>query len=177
MPQPIKLEILRELVATGSVKSATILGKKGGYAVLTSIGTQQRPLGTKFGTTRMFSTIDTAVRVLRELGMQRFQVDVTNFKEGRLRAARPDVAVKAKAARDALAHDQWFRAQVDEALAEDARGEAAWQEHDAMWDELEAEARQRLAERDGADLSNSRVRKTLGKTAIGKKSGAQRKKD
>ncbi|HUB88422.1 MAG TPA: hypothetical protein VMA74_01690 [Dyella sp.] len=177
MLQPIKLETLRELVAAGTVKSATILGKSGGYAVLTSVGAQQRPLGTKYGTTRMFSTIDTAVRVMRELGVQRFQLDVTNFEEGRLRAPRPDVAVKAKAARDALAHDKWFRAQVDEALAEDARGEATWHEHDAMWNELEAETRRRLAERDGVPASKPQAKKSPGKAAAGRKSGARRKKD
>ena len=177
MLQPIKLETLRELIAAGTVKSATILGKSGGYAVLTSIGEQQRPLGTKFGTTRMFSTIDTAVRVMRELGVQRFQLDVTNFEKGRLRAARPDVAVKAKAARDALAHDKWFRAQVNEALAEDARGEATWHDHDAMWDQLEAETSQRLAERDGTPQSKPHTKKASAKAAGGRKSGVRRKKD
>ena len=63
MLQPIKLESLRELVAAGSIKSVTILGQKGGYAVVASIGMQQRTLGTKFGEVRMFGSTDTAVKV------------------------------------------------------------------------------------------------------------------
>lgn len=140
MLQPIKLESLRELVAAGSVKSATILGQKGGYAVLASIGMQQRPLGTKFGEVRMFGSTDTAVKVMREIGVYQFSVDVTHFEAGRLRAARPDVTEKAKNAATALAHDRWFREQVTAAIDKDKRGEAIWHEHDAMWDELEAQA-------------------------------------
>lgn len=140
MLQPIKLESLRELVAAGSIKSATILGQKGGYAVVASIGMQQRPLGTKFGDVRMFGSTDTAVKVLRELGLSQFNLDVSNYEEGRLRAARPDVTAKAKNAAAAVAHDRWFREQVTEAIAKDERGEAIWHDHDAMWDELEAHA-------------------------------------
>jgi hypothetical protein len=125
----------------------------------------------------MFGTIDTAVRVLRELGVQRFQLDVTDFEEGRLRAARPDITAKAKAVKNALAHDTWFRAQVDEALAEEARGEASWHEHDAMWDELEAEARQRLAERDGAREPRLQASKSSPKSRAGKKTGQRRKRN
>lgn len=145
MPQPIKLESLRELVAAGAVTSATILGQKGGYAVMASIGMQQRPLGTKLGEVRMFGSTDTAVKVMRDLGVYQFKVDVTHFEAGRLRAARPDVAEKAKSAATALAYDRWFRGQVSAALDKDQRGETVWHEHDAMWDELEAQAAERVA--------------------------------
>jgi hypothetical protein len=148
MLQPIKLESLRELVAAGSIKSATILGQKGGYAVVASIGMQQRPLGTKFGEVRMFGSTDTAVKVLRELGLSHFNLDVSNYEEGRLRAARPDVTAKAKNAATAVAHDRWFREQVTEAIAKDARGETTWHDHDAMWDELEAQAARLVAAKD-----------------------------
>ena len=150
MLQPIKLESLRELVAAGSIKSATILGQKGGYAVVASIGMQQRPLGTKFGEVRMFGSTDTAVKVLRELGLSQFNLDVSNYEEGRLRAARPDVTAKAKNAAAALAHDRWFRGQVQEALDKEARGEAEWIEHDVLWDGLEAYARDLVAQRDAS---------------------------
>lgn len=145
MLQPIKLESLRELVAAGSVKSAMILGQKGGYAVLASIGVQQRPLGTKFGEVRMFGSTDTAVKVMREIGVYQFNIDITHFEAGRLRAARPDVTAKAKSAATALAHDRWFREQVTAAIGKDKRGEAIWHEHDAMWDELESQAAELVA--------------------------------
>ena len=145
MAQPVKLESLRELVAAGSVTSATILGQKGGYAVLASIGTQQRPLGTKSGGVRMFGSADTAVKVMRDLGVYQFKVDITHFEAGRLRAARPDVAEKARSAATALAYDRWFREQVGAAIDRDQRGETVWHEHDAMWDELEAQTAERMA--------------------------------
>lgn len=148
MLQPIKLESLRELVAAGAVKSATILGQKGGYAVLASVGMQQRPLGTKFGDVRMFASTDTAVKALRDVGLSLFTVDVTHHEKGRLRAARPDVTQKAKQASAALAHDRWFREQVTEAIAKDKRGGATWHDHDAMWDELEANAAKLVAAKD-----------------------------
>lgn len=148
MLQPIKLESLRELVAAGSLTSATILGQKGGYAIVASIGMQQRPLGTKFGEVRMFGSADTAVKVLRELGLSQFNLDVSNYQEGRLRAARPDVTAKARNAAAAVAHDRWFREQVTEAIAKDERGEATWHDHDAMWDELETQATALVAARD-----------------------------
>ncbi|MGH8190194.1 MAG: hypothetical protein ACREP2_01950 [Rhodanobacteraceae bacterium] len=145
MLQPIKLESLRELVAAGSVTSATILGQKGGYAVLASIGVQQRPLGTKLGEVRMFGSTDTAVKVMRDLGVYQFNVDVTHFEAGRLRAARPDVTEKAKSAATALAYDRWFRKQVSAAVDKDKRGETVWHDHDAIWDELEAQAAELVA--------------------------------
>jgi len=148
MLQPIKLESLRELVAAGSIKSVTILGQKGGYAVVASIGMQQRTLGTKFGEVRMFGSTDTAVKVLRELGLSQFNLDVSNYEGGRLRAARPDVTAKAKNAAAAVAHDRWFREQVTAAIAKDKRGEATWHDHDAMWDELEGQTAQLVAARD-----------------------------
>ncbi|EQD50270.1 hypothetical protein B2A_07363, partial [mine drainage metagenome] len=111
-PSPIKLESLRGLVDAGTVKSATILGREGGYTVMAKVGTQQRPLGTKFGEVRMFASTDTAVKTLREAGLSMFNLDVSEYVPGRLRAARPDVTRKAKQASAALAHDHWFREQV-----------------------------------------------------------------
>ncbi|PIV32654.1 MAG: hypothetical protein COS34_11960 [Lysobacterales bacterium CG02_land_8_20_14_3_00_62_12] len=140
MLQPIKLESLRELVAAGSIQSATIQGQKGGYAIVASIGMQQRPLGTKFGDVRVFGNTDTAVKLLRDLGLFQFNLDVSNYEAVRLRAARPDVTEKAKTAAALLAHDRWFREQVIEAIAKDESGAATWHDHDAMWDELEAQA-------------------------------------
>ena len=145
MVQPIKLESLRELVAAGSVKSATILGQKGGYAVVASDGMQQRLLGTKYGEIRMFASTDSAVKVLRDIGLSLFNLDVTHYEAGRLRAARPDVTRKAQLAGTALAHDRWYREQVQAAIDSDAHGETTWHEHDALWDKLEADATLHIA--------------------------------
>lgn len=140
MSQPIKIEVLRELIASGAVKSATILGQKGGYALLANVGMKQRLLGTRDGDVRLFGSVDTVVKALSGTGLVHYQVDMSNYEKGLLRKARPDLTAKAKAASTALAHDRWFRDQVTETLAKDERGEATWHDHDAMWDTLEAQA-------------------------------------
>lgn len=148
MSEPLKPESFRELVKSGVVTSATILGQKGGYAVLASIGMQQRPLGTRSGEVRMFSTADTAIKLLRELGIYHADLDVTHYEAGSLRPGRPDTAEKNRAANAALEHDRWFRAQVQEALDKMENGTAEFIDHDTMWDELEAYARELATQRD-----------------------------
>ncbi|BBD80761.1 hypothetical protein [Aerosticca soli] len=140
MTRPIKIETLRELVSAGSVQSATIMGQKGGYAVLVDVGMQQRPLGTKYGKARMFATTDTAVKALREIGMQRFKVDVTHYEPGSLRPGRPDTTRRAKEAAHRLEHDRWFRDQVQRTKAAIEAGTEPLIDGDTLWAELTAEA-------------------------------------
>lgn len=142
MPQPIKPESFRELVTSGAVKSATILGQKGGYALLASIGMQQRPLGTRTGAVRMFSTADTALKLLRELGVYHVNVDVTHYEAGSLRPPRPDTAQKNRAANAALEHDKWFRAQVREVRDGLKDGTVDLVDSETMWGRLRARARE-----------------------------------
>ncbi len=144
---PIKMETLREMVSAGAVKAATILGQKGGYTVLASIGMQDRPLATKFGEVRMFASTDTAVKALRDAGLARFTLDVTNYQEGLLRAPRPDVRKRAQEATAALEHTRWMHDQVAPVLERVKSGKAALRGHDDVWSRVEAHARTRLAER------------------------------
>lgn len=150
MAVTIKLDPLRELAAAGGVKGATILGQKGGYAVLARIGMQERPLGTRQGSVRMFGSLDSAVRTLRDLGLAQFQVDVSNYEEGRLRAARPDVRKRAAEAREAVDHARWVTDQVAPVYERVTRGEATLHSHESVWNRVQAHARQRLEERDAA---------------------------
>lgn len=149
MSHIIKLDSLRELVDAGGVTSATILGQKGGYAVVACIGMRERPLGTRQGDVRMFGRLDTAAKTLRDLGLVQFRVDVTHYEEGSLRAPRPDTKQRAGAAAEALAHDRWFREQVEATQAKIARGEGRFFGHAEAFDLLDAYAAQRAAERDG----------------------------
>lgn len=142
MSQSIKPESFRELVASGAVKSVTILGQKGGYALLASIGMQQRPLGTRSGDVRMFSTADTALKLLRELGVYHVNVDVTHYQAGSLRPPRPDTAQKNRAANAALEHDKWFRAQVRQARDGLENGTVELVDSEVMWGRLRARARE-----------------------------------
>lgn len=156
MTSPLKPESFRDLVISGAVKSATILGRKGGYAVLAGIGREQRPLGTRQGTVRTFSTADTAIKWLRGLGVYHAQLDTTHLEEGSLRPPRPDTARKSREANAALEHDRWFRGQVQSTLDRMARGEEKLVPHDEVWDDLEAYARELAAKRDAGKVTVSR---------------------
>jgi hypothetical protein len=136
MAWSIKLENLRDLVSAGVVKTATIRGQKGGFSVRANMGVQERVLANKLGHVKIFATTDTAVRELARLGLLSFTVDISQYEKGLLRAPRVDVTERAKRAAVALEHEQWFRAQVDEALQQDERGLASLHGHDAVWAEV-----------------------------------------
>lgn len=159
MAQPIKPESFRDLAASGAVKSATILGQKGGFAVVAKVGMQERPLGTRQGDVRMFGKADTALKLLRELGVMHAGVDMTHYEEGRLRAARPDIAKKNREAHGALEHDRWFREQVQATQAKIERGEARFIPHDELWDGLEAYARELVQQREAGKSEKPTRRK------------------
>jgi len=160
--QPIKLENLREMVEAGAVKSARIVGQKGGFAVVAHVGMQQRALGTKFGEVRVFSVADTAIKTLRDMGLMQFSVDVTHYQAGTLRAARGDTANRHRKAREALEHDKWFRDKVQESLDKTKNGSAVFIDHDEMWDRLEAYARSRVAERDAGKAKPAKAKRKAG---------------
>ncbi|MHB1616484.1 MAG: hypothetical protein ACYCUX_04370 [Metallibacterium sp.] len=152
-------------MTSGAVKSATIRGQKGGYAVLACVGMQQRPLGTRTGAVRLFSTADTAIKLLRGLGVYHAKLDMTHYEAGSLRPARPDIARKNREANAALEHDRWFRDQVVSTKAKIERGEMRLIPHDEFWDGIEAYARELVAKR---DVDNKAVK---GKAPASRKAG------
>ena len=91
MLETIKEATLKELVQAQSVRSASVLGKHGGYVISVRYGLAERALGTSRGGLRLF-TLDAASKFLRDLGLPRFEVDATGYEPGRIRKARPDRA-------------------------------------------------------------------------------------
>lgn len=160
MAEPIKLENLRDLVAIGAVKTATIFGQKGGFTVLANTGVQQRILANKVGQVKMFATTDTAVKELARLGLSSFVVDISEYEKGLLRAPRTDVTERAKRAAAALEHEQWFRTQVDEALHQEELGVATLHGHEDVWAEVKKATSALLARR-SSGLSTPAPRKTV----------------
>lgn len=142
----VKIETLRELIAAGAVRSATLLGQRGGYAVLVRAGMAERYLANKAGTVKLYARLDTAAKDLRELGLAEFGVNVVNFEPGRLRPARPDRVTGLKRAHQLAAHDAWFREQVQQTLAKVERGEGALLSHDEVITRLRAHAAERDAQ-------------------------------
>lgn len=129
----VKLTTLRDLVDAGTVRRVTLVGQRGGYAVLARYGTQKRTLAAKSGEPRLFASIDTAARVLRALGVADFEVNAVNYAPGDpLRRRRPDRSAALKAVHQAAEYDAWFRAQVGQALEEAGDPATRWVPHEAV---------------------------------------------
>lgn len=91
MLETIREATLKELVHAQSVRSATVLGRPGGYAISVRYGLTERALATSRGGLRLF-TLNAAGKFLRDLGLAKFEVDASGYEPGRIRPARPDRA-------------------------------------------------------------------------------------
>jgi hypothetical protein len=95
---------LRELCSAGAVQDVVVVGmQQGGYGVRIAYGAGGRQiekvLGTSRGGVRRFASLDTAGAFVRELGAQRFGVDMSDYEPGLVRAPRPDRAEALKKTR------------------------------------------------------------------------------
>lgn len=88
----IREPVLRELIRTAIPISAVIKGTKRGFSVVARFGDRDTTLETARGDVRIFASLDTAALFVQELGLQRFEIDMTDHQPGRLRKARPDRA-------------------------------------------------------------------------------------
>ena len=134
--QPIKLEIVKPMVSAGAIRAASIIGQKGGFAVVFNVGMQQQPLATRAGAVRVFSRSDTAIQTLHELGIRQFNVDTRQYQAGTLRAPRPDIRKRHQEAAQAVSHSRWMRGEVQSTLDKIERGEGRWHSLDDVATEL-----------------------------------------
>jgi hypothetical protein len=88
---PIKESALRGLAESSAIKSACVVGTRGGYSIVVRYGAVERELSSVRGDIRLF-TLGNASKFLRGIGLYRFEVDATEYEEARLRKARPDRA-------------------------------------------------------------------------------------
>jgi len=88
----IKEPVFRELVQASAVAGATVTGQEKGFAVMVRFGTGEKILATTRGAVRLFASLDTAGAFIRDVGLPRFDVDMSRHEPGRLRKARPDRA-------------------------------------------------------------------------------------
>lgn len=77
----VKLDTARQLVDAGAVQGAEVIGLPGGWAVQLKTNNCMRTLATRQAEPRMFSTFETAVKVIREqLGLHgRLVVDTEKW--------------------------------------------------------------------------------------------------
>lgn len=110
MPESVQLATARELTAAGSVRDTVVLGQRGGYSVLFKVGTGERTLATKLGSVRLFSGVDAAARVLRDIGIARYRVDASGLTQGDpARRRRPDRAAALKRTHENAAYLEFLQ--------------------------------------------------------------------
>jgi len=86
-PEPIRIEALREIASAGAVRAVVLVGQRGGWALVASVGMAERVLANRTRQPRLFATIDMAAKSLRALGIADFAVRGAGWAAGRLRPA------------------------------------------------------------------------------------------
>jgi hypothetical protein len=84
--------VLRELVQASAEVTARIVGKENSFRVVVKLTSGEKTVVTSRGQIRLFASLDTAASFIGELGLVSFDVDISHYKPGRLRAPRPDRA-------------------------------------------------------------------------------------
>jgi hypothetical protein len=109
---------LRELVDSGAKIGAEVVGTDEGWSIVIRRGRSERPLTASRGELRVFRKFETLAGYLKTLGLTDLHVQTTGYQPG---GRPPDsrsvtASRRMRAAHDAAAYDQWFRAQVQAAL-------------------------------------------------------------
>jgi hypothetical protein len=99
-PIPLLQEApLRELLAAGMVGRVVAKGLSGGFVLEIHIGDRAVRMANTRGGERLFASLETVALLLRRMGMNHFEVDVTHYEAGRIRAAQPERSAAMKAGR------------------------------------------------------------------------------
>ncbi|OJA66144.1 hypothetical protein BGV71_32125 [Burkholderia ubonensis] len=119
----IDQKTLSGLIEAGAVRTAHVVGQRGGWGVLFKYGMTERPLATQRGHVRMWSKFETLAAYLRELGIVRFDVDAAQYDPDAPRSSAEQS--KAERAREQMktahadaAYNKWFRETVKASIAE-----------------------------------------------------------
>lgn len=133
--ETIDHQALQRLAAAGALRGITVAGETEGWTVVAHVREAQYPLAGQRGGIRHFRRMETAVKYLREAGVNRFEVDARGFDMEAMLATRrrPDTAAALKRAHDAAEYDRWFRAEVEKAVEEADCPDAEWY----SWEEIE----------------------------------------
>lgn len=110
---------LSRLAEAGAVRSAHIVGQKGGWGVLVKYGMTEHALAAQRShQVRVFRKFETLVSYLKGVGISRFDVDAVNYDAASLKTTRnrPDRAEAMKSAHQAAAYNKWLKAEVQEAI-------------------------------------------------------------
>lgn len=90
---------LRDLLVAGMAGTVVVKGITGGFILEVAIGGRPAVLANARGSERLFASFETVGLLLRRMGLERFEVDVSKYEPGRIRAARPERSAAMKAGR------------------------------------------------------------------------------
>jgi hypothetical protein len=80
---------LRDLIAANVVSKLIAVGCLSGFTLEARLGEQKAVLANSRGNVRMFASLDAVVTLIGRLGRYQFEVDASEYKPGRVRAAQP----------------------------------------------------------------------------------------
>ena len=133
-PEIIDGKAVQSLVEAHAIRGATVLGQKGGWAVLVRYGALERAVAAQRARTpRLWRNLATAAAYVREeLGLARFEVDAQAHEPDVGARRRPDQAERMKQRHEAAEHDAWFRAEVEKGIARADSPDAKWIPHEEV---------------------------------------------
>lgn len=133
---------LLNLVQSGAIKAAKVIGQPGGWGVVVMFGHVQKALSVRRGQVRIFRRLDTLVEFLRGIGLMQYQVDASQFDPAKNMRTNAAASLRMKTAHDAAAYEKWFSAEIDQAIKEADDPTTQWisnEEAKAGWSKMRAE--------------------------------------
>lgn len=124
---------VKNLAGAHALNGAVVFGQPGGYAVLVRYGVNEKAVAAQRSRrVRIWRNLNTAAAYVRdELGLARFEIDMTHHDPAAVERKRPDTAVRQRQIHQAAEHDAWFRGEVQKALDDIRNGlNAAISEND-----------------------------------------------
>lgn len=108
----------------GVVSQVSVIAQQGGWTVMIRYGVSQALLmAQRSGKVRVFKRFETLAAYLKEFGITRFEVDITDFDPTNAGGVtRPDRSEALKRAHEAAAYETWFRQQVQASLNDTSPG-------------------------------------------------------
>lgn len=151
LPEIIDGKAVQSLVEAHAIRGATVLGQRGGWAVLVRYGALERAVAAQRAKKpRLFRNLATAAAFVRdELGVSRFEVDAQGHEPDAGARRRPDQAERLRKQREAAEHDAWFRGEVQKTLDRIDAGEIGFIDENT-WKKRSAERRAELSRRAAA---------------------------
>ena len=109
---------VKNLARAHALNGAVVFGQPGGFAVLVRYGVNERAVAAQRSRRmRIWRNLNTAAAYVRdELGLARFEIDMTAHDLAAVELKRPDTAERQRQIHEAAEHDAWFRGEVQKAL-------------------------------------------------------------